>query len=99
MRLDPRARPDSAQAGHLCSALERAARTDAARGRPWVVGATGGVFLLIAALICADYLGDAQADDARVHAAIELMLMTIAVAAGMIFWSRFVALRRREPQA
>ena len=67
--------------------------------RPWVVGATGGVFLLIAALICADYLGDAQADDARVHAAIELMLMTIAVAAGMIFWSRFVALRRREPQA
>jgi hypothetical protein len=49
-----------------------------------------------AALICADYLGDAQAHDARVHTAIELMLMTIAVAAGMIFWSRFVALRRRE---
>jgi DNA-binding CsgD family transcriptional regulator len=54
------------------------------------------VFLLVAALICADFLGDAQAHDARVHAAIELTLMAIAVAAGMIFWSRFVALRRRE---
>lgn len=57
---------------------------------------TGAVFLLIAALICADYLMDASAHDARVHAAIELSLMAVSVLAGTIFWSRFVAARRRE---
>ncbi len=77
-------------------AFERAARADAAGARAWVVGATGGVFLLIAALICADYLADAGARDARLHAAIELSLMAVAVVAGMVFWSRFLALRRRE---
>jgi DNA-binding CsgD family transcriptional regulator len=76
--------------------LQRAARADAARGRPWAVGGTGAVFLLIAALICIDYLGDTQTHDATLHAAIELTLMAIAVAAGTIAWSRFIALRRRE---
>jgi DNA-binding CsgD family transcriptional regulator len=57
---------------------------------------TGALFLLIAALVCADYLGDAQAHDARVHAAIELTLMAVAVTAGTFFWSRFLAVRRRE---
>jgi DNA-binding CsgD family transcriptional regulator len=76
--------------------FEGAARADAAASRPWVAGVAGGVFLVIAALICADYLADVQGRDARVHAAIELTLMAVAVAAGMIFWSRFVTLRRRE---
>ncbi|HYG67766.1 MAG TPA: LuxR C-terminal-related transcriptional regulator [Anaeromyxobacteraceae bacterium] len=76
--------------------LERAARTDDGRGRPWVVAAAGGVFLLVAALLCIDYLSDSEAHDARLHAAMELGLMTIAVAAAMVFWSRFVAMRRRE---
>jgi DNA-binding CsgD family transcriptional regulator len=77
-------------------ALERAARADAAASRPWTMAATGAVFLLIAGLICADYLGDTQGHDPRVHAAIELTLMAVAVGAGILFWSRFVALRRRE---
>jgi DNA-binding CsgD family transcriptional regulator len=76
--------------------LERAARTDVARRKPWVTGVTGAVFLLIAALICADYLGDTQGHDPKLHAAIELSLMAIAVVAGVTFWSRFIALRRRE---
>jgi DNA-binding NarL/FixJ family response regulator len=76
--------------------LTRAARTDATRGRPWVVGATGGAFLLVAALLCIDYLSDAPAHDARLHAAIELSFMAVAVVAAMFSWSRFVTLRRRE---
>jgi DNA-binding NarL/FixJ family response regulator len=76
--------------------LGRAARTDATRGRPWVAGAMGAVFLLIAALLCIDYLSDSQAHDARLHAAIELTLMSVAVVAAMVLWSRFVGLRRRE---
>jgi DNA-binding NarL/FixJ family response regulator len=76
--------------------LGRAAGTDATRERPWVVGTAGGVFLLIAALLCIDYLSDSQAHDARLHAAIELTLMSVAVVAAMVFWSRFVTLRRRE---
>lgn len=76
--------------------LGRAARTDATRERPWVVGTAGGVFLLIAALLCIDYLSDSQAHDARLHAAIELTLMSVAVVAAMVYWSRFVTLRRRE---
>jgi len=71
-------------------------RTDAAAARPWVAALTGGLFLLIAALVCADYLADAHARDVRLHAAIELTLMAIAVAASAIFWSRFAATRRRE---
>lgn len=76
--------------------LERAARTDATATRPWAVAVTGGVFLVIAALLCADYLRDAQAHDMRVHAATELALMAIAVVAGTVFWWRFLSLRRRE---
>ena len=60
------------------------------------MAATGAVFLLIAGLICVDYLLDAPAHDARVHAAIELGLMAVSVLAGIVFWSRFVAARRRE---
>jgi DNA-binding NarL/FixJ family response regulator len=56
----------------------------------------GAVFLLIAALLCIDYLSDSQAHDARLHAAIELTLMSVAVVAAMVLWSRFVGLRRRE---
>lgn len=70
--------------------------TDAPFTRPWFVGVTGGLFLLIAALICVDYLLGAHEHDVRAHAAIELGLMAIAVVAGMIFWSRFVILRKRE---
>jgi DNA-binding NarL/FixJ family response regulator len=76
--------------------LGRAARADASRERPWVAGATGGVFLLIAALLCVDYLSDSQAHDVRLHAAIELTLMSVAVVAATVLWSRFVRLRRRE---
>lgn len=72
------------------------ASADAPFTRPWFVGATGGLFLLIAALICVDYLLGAQEHDVRAHAAIELGLMTIAVVAGMVFWYRFVVLRKRE---
>src|SRR5574338_1194510 len=70
--------------------------TDAPFTRPWFVGATGGVSLLIAALICVDYLLGAHEHDVRTHAAIELGLMAIAVVAGMVFWSRFITLRKRE---
>lgn len=70
--------------------------TDAPFARPWFVAVTGGLFLLIAALICVDYLIGAHEHDLRAHAAIELGLMAIAVVAGMVFWSRFVILRRRE---
>jgi DNA-binding CsgD family transcriptional regulator len=76
--------------------LERPIRADVASTRPWVVGAAGVAFLLVAALICADYLANLRGRDARVHAAIELGLMAVAVGAGTIFWSRFIALRRRE---
>jgi DNA-binding NarL/FixJ family response regulator len=76
--------------------LGRAARADATRERPWVAGAMGGVFLLIAALLCVDYLSDSQAHDVRLHAAIELTLMAVAVLAATVLWSRFVRLRRRE---
>jgi DNA-binding NarL/FixJ family response regulator len=69
---------------------------DAGEQRPWSVALTGAVFLLIAALICVDYLGDSERQDAGMHAAIELTLMAIAVIAASFFWYRFVALRRRE---
>jgi DNA-binding CsgD family transcriptional regulator len=71
-------------------------RADAAGARPWVVASMGAAFLLVAALICADYLLNAQGRDARIHAVIELTLMAIAVAVGIVFWSRFVLLRRRQ---
>lgn len=73
-----------------------ASSADAPFTRPWFVGATGGLFLLIAALLCVDYLLGVHEHDLRAHAAIELGLMAIAVVAGMVFWSRFVILRRRE---
>ncbi len=76
--------------------VRRPFRSDALSASPWAVAATGGVFLLIAALICVDFLTDAQAHDVRVHAAIELTLMAVAVVAAAIFWSRFVATRHRE---
>lgn len=69
---------------------------DAPFTRPWFVGATGGLFLLIASLICVDYLLGGHEHDVRAHAAIELGLMAIAVLAGMVFWYRFVTLRKRE---
>jgi DNA-binding CsgD family transcriptional regulator len=87
--------PESAKSPGITVA-DRVGRADAAPARPWAAAAGGVVFLLVAALICVDYLADADAHDARVHAAIELTLMAIAVAAGAFFWSRFVVLRRRE---
>jgi DNA-binding CsgD family transcriptional regulator len=78
------------------TAPDRARRADAAAARPWVAAAAGAVFLLVAALICVDFLADSEAHDARLHAGIELTLMAVAVATGAVFWSRFVALRRRE---
>ena len=77
-------------------AVERSTRTDAASTRRWWVAGSGVVFMGIAALLCADYLTDTRSHDARVHAAIELTLMGIAVAAGTIYFSRFLGLRRRE---
>lgn len=76
--------------------LERAARADAAAERPWFMGVAGAVFLLVAVLICADFLTDTGARDMRAHAAIELTLMALAVVTAVVFWSRFVSLRRRE---
>lgn len=76
--------------------MERAARTDAARARPWRVAAMGGALLLLAAVLCIDYLVSAPGRDVRVHAAIELTLMAVAVVAAVVLWSRFLALRRRE---
>ncbi len=75
--------------------LGRAAEADATAERPWAIGLTGGVFLLVAALILADVLADAQVRSGRLHAAIELALMALALVAGGIFWWRFLALRRR----
>lgn len=72
------------------------ARADAARPRPWRVAAAGGALLVLAAVLCVDYLASSPARNLRVHAAIELTLMTIAVVAGVIQWWRFLALRRRE---
>jgi DNA-binding CsgD family transcriptional regulator len=77
-------------------ALERSARADAAPPRRWAVAATGTAFILIAAILCADYLADAPAHDVRLHAAVELTLMAVAVTAGTIAWSRFIVVRRRE---
>lgn len=74
----------------------RATRANAARARPWRVAAAGGALLLLAAVLCVDYLASAPARDLRVHAAIELTLMAIAVVAGVVLWWRFLALRRRE---
>lgn len=87
--------PDSENTGHS-EALESAARADALATRPWVVAATGGVFLVIAALLCIDYLSDAPKHDLRLHAATELTLMAIAVVAGTLSWVRFLSARRRE---
>ncbi len=70
--------------------------TDAARARPWRVAAAGGALLVLAAVLCVDYLASSPARNLRVHAAIELTLMAIAVVAGVIQWWRFLALRRRE---
>jgi DNA-binding CsgD family transcriptional regulator len=76
--------------------LERAFRTDAGGSRPWAVATIGGVLLLIAAVLCVDYLRAPATRDVRLHAAIELALMAVAVVAATIFWSRFLAIRRRE---
>ncbi len=76
--------------------LERVVRTDARPSRSWLVAAIGGAFLLVAAVLCVDYLRAAKARDVRLHAAAELTLMAVAVAAGVVSWSRFLALRRRE---
>jgi DNA-binding CsgD family transcriptional regulator len=75
--------------------IERRGRTDAP-ARPWLAGLAGGGLLLVAALLCADYLARARGRDLRLHAAIELTLMAIAVVGGVVFWSRFAAARRRE---
>ncbi len=87
--------PDSENTGHS-GALEPAARADAPARRPWVVAVAGGVFLVIAALLCLDYLSDAPTRDLRLHAATELTLMAIAVVAGIWSWARFLSARRRE---
>jgi DNA-binding CsgD family transcriptional regulator len=76
--------------------LESAARADALATRPWLVAATGAAFLVIAALLCVDYLSDAQRHDMRLHAAAELTLMAIAVVGGTLSWVRFLSARRRE---
>lgn len=76
--------------------MGRAARTDAGRAQPWRAAAMGGALLLLAAVLCVDYLVSSPGRDLRVHAAVELTLMAIAVVAAVILWSRFLALRRRE---
>ncbi len=76
--------------------LERARRTDAARARPWPIAAAGTAFVVIATLLCVDYLARAPSRDVRLHAAIELTLMAVAVAAGAVAWWRFVVVRSRE---
>lgn len=76
--------------------LESAARADVLGTRPWVVAAVGGAFLLIAALLCVDYLFGAETHDMRLHAATELTLMAISVVGGTWFWVRFLSARRRE---
>jgi hypothetical protein len=76
--------------------LERAVRTDAGRARRWTVAAIASAFLLVAAVLCVDYLRRPEARDVRLHAAVELALMAAAVIAAAILWSRFLALRQRE---
>jgi DNA-binding CsgD family transcriptional regulator len=76
--------------------LEAARRSDAARARPWGIAATGAAFVVIAALLCIDYLARAPSRDVRLHAAIELTLMAVAVTAGVVAWWRFVVVRSRE---
>lgn len=80
------------------SASEPRAPADAPSPSPqrWVAAAAGAGFLIVAALLCLDYLSGAGERDARAHAAIELSLMAVAVLAGVVSWIRFVAGRRRE---
>jgi len=87
--------PDAENTGRS-GTLESAARADALATRPWVVAAVGGAFLLIAALLCVDYLFGAETHDLRLHAGVELTLMAIAVVAGTLSWVRFLSARRRE---
>ena len=80
---------------HEAGLLARAARTDAAEARPLVLAATGAAFALIAVLVGADVLGDTRSGAGWAHAAIEVALMAIAIAAATALWWHFAALRRR----
>lgn len=75
--------------------LARAGRTDAAEARPLALLATGAAFALIAVLVGVDVLGDTRSGGGWAHAAIEVALMAIALAAATALWWRFGALRRR----
>lgn len=76
--------------------LERARRTDAATARPWPIAVAGTAFVLIATLLCIDYLVSSASRDLRLHAVVELTLMAVAVTAGAVAWWRFVVVRGRE---
>jgi len=76
--------------------LDRAPQTHAATMRAWPIAAAGTAFVVIAALLCIDYLASAPSRDVRLHAAIELMLMAVAVMAAAVAWWRFVVIRGRE---
>lgn len=84
---------ENANAG---DALARPVATDARPARPWLVAAAGGILLVVAAVLCIDFLRAAGSRDLRWHAALELSLMAVAVVAGAVFWSRFLSTRRRE---
>ncbi len=75
--------------------LAHAARTDAAEARPLALAATGAAFALIAVLVGTDVLGDTRSGAGWAHAAIEVALMAIALAAATALWWRLAALRRR----
>ncbi len=77
-------------------ALARARRTNAARAKPWPIAVAGTAFVVIATLLCIDFLASARSRDVRLHAAIELTLMAVAVTAGAVAWWRFVVVRSRE---
>ncbi|MGC3999826.1 MAG: LuxR C-terminal-related transcriptional regulator [Anaeromyxobacter sp.] len=76
--------------------MQRAAAADAAPTRPWRVAAVGAALLLLAAVLCVDFLARPAGRDLQAHAVVELSLMAVAVAAGVASWWRFVRLRQRE---
>ena len=81
--------------GNEIGMLARAARADAAEGRPWASAGAGAVFVVIAALVGTDILSDTRSGGGWGHAALELALMAIALASAALFWWQYARLRQR----
>jgi len=74
--------------------LSRAARADDAVRRPLAVAATAGAFLVIALLVGADVVEDLRSGAGLVHAALELAVIAVAIAAAAGLAAQLVRLRR-----